>query len=214
MFLEPLEDVADFFLGDGVGEGDVAFKARGVACLLQVMEGEFGGFDRDDVIGIAVEDADGKWSFAGWCRVGAGLQEVAGHGEDAGDFFLIPQADVQGHGGSLGKAGEDDLWGGLGGDEGFDLSLACLDGGPVDFAWVAEVEDVVPGGHLVTHVDGHGNLVRVREDEAPAFGLGGLAKHGGDVFEVMAVGSEAVHEDHAKIGVGFCGADFEVLKFW
>ena len=94
------------------------------------------------------------------------------------------------------------------------MALACLDGCPVDFAWVAEVEDVVPGGHVDTHVDGHGNLVGVRKDEAPAFWLGGLAEHACDVCEVMAIGSEAMHEDHAKIGVGFSRADFEALKFW
>ena len=106
-----------------------------------------------------------------------------------------------GHRTALGKASEKDA---LTGDAALDL--ACNEGtddrarseqpGFVNFAALAaERDDVVPGGHDVAAIAGHGLQRCVGEDEAQR-GRGRKPQFGHDGFEVAAIGTQAVQPDH------------------
>ena len=70
---------------------------------------------------------------------------------------------------------------------------AVLARAPVD------ADDVVPGAHLVTVVDGHRSHRRMRKHETQR-GHAVVEQFGNQRFEVVTVGAEAVHPDDREWG--------------
>lgn len=103
----------------------------------------------------------------------AGKEQIARHGEDAGQRGGVGQARHDGHGRSLGEATQHDPmgWDALlvpfGVDQLVQRALRTYDARFVGgfLVQVVEARDVVPSRHAHPHVDADRDHGRVREDE-------------------------------------------------
>ena len=130
----------------------------------------------------------------------------------------MPRGDVQRHGAALRKAGDRDARSSRRRarsrlDQRADRLRGGVDAVEVFGGTPVDADDVVPGAHLVTVVDGHRPHRRMREHESQ-HGHAVVEQFGHQRLEVVAVGAEAVHPDDGEggIGSGFDGDGFKCLQ--
>ena len=150
---------------------------------------------------------------------GGGQRQVARQHHQAGKPLAMAQSGLQCNRATLRKAGDDDAMGRYAApdfarDQFLAFTLAGAHAGLVFHAHQVGQLDVVPGAHHHAAVDRDRAHRRMRKHEAHPAAQAGQGVHVeflDDRYEVVAIGTQAVHPDHRR-GRGCAGDDFNAFE--
>ena len=207
--LQPGGNIIDLLQADLVGHG-ITFVFRSITHVferrLRLLAATLGHHG----VVLTVKNMDRQLPVGGVRGKALVLGEVGGQGHQARQGFVVAERGMIGDGAALGKARHYDS---LAGDAPITLAIDQGGGGLdrtlelllVDFSVHVEGQDVIPGGHDETTIDGNRYIGRVRKNK-PDCQVLGQAQRRHDGFEIMARGAQAMEPDDRRVGVAFKGA--------